>query len=125
MPGFSKETAPNVGEFGPVTDRHDEIDGYTISIVSFAAEIDGAPLLRGLKDDLCQCPHWGYVVKGTATFTFADHVEVFEAGDAFYLPPGHSPAHSADSELVMLSHRYELRETKDAMQRNMQAIEGA
>ena len=67
MPGFSKETAPNVGEFGPVTDRHDEIDGYTISIASFAAEIDGAPLLRGLKDDLCQCPHWGYVVKGTAS----------------------------------------------------------
>ena len=125
MPGFSKETAPNVGEFGPVTDRHDEIDGYTISIASFAAEIDGAPLLRGLKDDLCQCPHWGYVVKGTARFTFADHVEVFEAGDAFYLPPGHSPAHSADSELVMFSPSDELRETEDAMQRNMQAMEGA
>jgi len=125
MPGFSKETAPNVGAFGPVTDRHDEIDGYTISIASFAAEIDGAPLLRGLKDDLCQCPHWGYVVKGTATFTFADHVEVFEAGDAFYLPPGHSPAHSADSELVMFSPSDELRETEDAMQRNMQAMQGA
>jgi hypothetical protein len=125
MPGFSKETAPNVGEFGPVTDRNDAIDGYTVNIVSFAAEIDGAPLLRGLKDDLCQCPHWGYVVKGTATFTFADHVEVFEAGDAFYLPPGHSPAHSADSELVMFSPTDELRETEEAMQRNMQAMHGA
>jgi hypothetical protein len=125
MPGFSKETAPNVGEFGPVTDRNDAIDGYTISIVSFAAEIDGAPLLKGLKDDLCQCPHWGYVVKGTATFTFADHVEVFEAGDAFYLPPGHSPAHSADSELVMFSPTDELHETEEAMQRNMQAMHSA
>jgi hypothetical protein len=125
MPGFSKETAPNVGEFGPVTDRNDKIDGYTVSIVSFAAEIDGAPLLKGLKDDLCQCPHWGYVVKGTATFTFADHVEVFEAGDAFYLPPGHSPAHSADSELVMFSPTDELQETEEAMQRNMQAMHSA
>jgi hypothetical protein len=125
MPGFSKETAPNVGEFGPVTDRNDAIDGYTISIVSFAAEIDGAPLLKGLKDDLCQCPHWGYVVKGTATFTFADHVEVFQAGDAFYLPPGHSPAHSAESELVMFSPTDRLRETEEAMQRNMQAMHNA
>jgi hypothetical protein len=119
MPGFSKDTAPTVGEFGPVTDRHGEIDGYTVTIVSFAAEVDGAPLLKGLEDDLCQCPHWGYVVKGTATFTFADHVEEYQTGDAFYLPPGHSPAHSADSELVLFSPTNELRETEEAMQRNM------
>ena len=25
------------------------------------------------------------------TFRFADREEVFEAGDAFYLPPGHVP----------------------------------
>jgi hypothetical protein len=31
MPGFSKDTAPIVGEFGPVTDRHGEIDGYTVT----------------------------------------------------------------------------------------------
>lgn len=124
MPGFSKETASNVGEFGPVIDRHEEIDGYTVTIVSFAAEIDGAPLLKGLKDDLCQCPHWGYVVKGTATFTFADHVETFEAGDAFYLPPGHSPAHGADSELVLFGPTRELRETEEVMQRNMTAMQG-
>ena len=43
------DTTPTVGEFGPVTDRHGEIDGYTVTIVSFAAEIDGAPLLKGLK----------------------------------------------------------------------------
>jgi hypothetical protein len=122
MPGFSKDTAPTVGEFGPVTDRHDEIDGYTVSIVSFAEAIDGAPLLKGLKDDLCQCPHWGYVVEGTATFTFADRVEEYRAGDAFYLPPGHSPRHSADSELVMFSPTDELRETEEAMQRNMAAM---
>ena len=45
----------------------------------------------GLPDDSCQCPHWGYVLKGELTFRFADREEVFEAGDAFYLPPGHVP----------------------------------
>ena len=125
MPGFSKDTAPVIGEFGPVTDRHGEIDDYTVTIVSFAAEVDGAPLLKRLKDDLCQCPHWGYVVKGTATFTFPDHVESYKAGDAFFLPPGHSPAHGADSELVLFSPTTELRETEEAMQRNMTAMQGS
>ena len=56
-----------------------------------AQDIDATPLLKGLPDDRCQCPHWGYVIKGRLTFRFADHEEVFEAGDAFYLPPGHVP----------------------------------
>jgi hypothetical protein len=123
MPGFSKATAPQVDEFGPVTNRHEEIDDYTVSITSFAADVDGAPLLKGLTDDLCQCPHWGYVVEGTATFAFADHVETFRAGDAFYVAPGHSPAHSADSELVLFSPTRQLRETEEAMQRNMAAMQ--
>ena len=47
--------------------------------------------MKGLPDDRCHCPHWGYVLKGRLTFRFADRDEVFEAGDAFYLPPGHVP----------------------------------
>jgi hypothetical protein len=121
MPGFSKQTAPNAETFGPVTDHHDDIDGYTVSIVSFGADIDGAPLMKGLPDDRCQCPHWGYVVQGTVTFTFADHVEDYAAGDAFYVPPGHTPAHSADSEIVLFSPAHELALTEAAIERNMQA----
>ena len=47
-----------------------------------------------------------------------------QAGDAFYLPPGHSPAHGADSELVLFSPTHELRETEEAMQRSMAAMQG-
>ena len=67
--------------------------------MSFGADVDGTPLLVGLPDDRCQCPHWGYVLKGRLTYRFADHDEVFEAGDAFYLPPGHVPLADAGSEL--------------------------
>ena len=59
------------------------VDGYEITILDLREETDMAPLLRGLPDDVCPCEHWGYVVRGRVTFTFADHVEVFEAGDAF------------------------------------------
>lgn len=122
MPKTSRTTASRITEAGPVTDLASDLDDTTASFTSFAAAIDGAPLLKGLKDDLCQCPHWGYVFKGTATFTFADRAETFGAGDAFYTPPGHSPQHSADSELLLFSPKDELQITSQTMKRNMQAL---
>src|SRR4051812_25058182 len=92
MPKVSKESAPNVMQHGPVEDRNGELDGYTVNFVSFGASLDAAPLLEGLPDDRCPCPHWGYVLKGRLTYRFADREEVCEAGDAFYLPPGHIPS---------------------------------
>jgi hypothetical protein len=52
-------------------------------------DIDATPFMKGLPDDRCQCPHWGYVFKGKMTARYADPEEVFEVGDAFYTPPGH------------------------------------
>jgi hypothetical protein len=121
MPKASRTTA-SVADHGPVVDRSAELDGYTVNFVSFDTDVDGAPLLRGLPDDRCACPHWGYVFKGTATFTFADHTETYEAGDAFYTPAGHTPAHSADSEIMLFSPSAELAVTTAAMTRNMQAM---
>ena len=43
-------------------------------------------MLKGLPGDRCDCPHWGYVFKGRLIWTFGDREEVFEAGDAFYVP---------------------------------------
>ena len=82
----SRRTAPSTSTITAVVeDRHEDIDGYTVNFVSFRQDVDGAPLLTGLPDDRCPCPHWGYVLKGRLTYRFADHDEVFEAGDAFYL----------------------------------------
>src|SRR4051794_1851151 len=121
MPGISRDSATHIQSQGPVDYRHDDIDGYTIGFVSFAAEIDGAPLLKGLPNDRCHCPHWGYVFKGSTTFHFADHEETFVAGDAFYVPPGHAPHHSAGNEVLLFSPSEALAETEAVMMRNMQA----
>jgi hypothetical protein len=43
MPKVSKDTATGGGEFGPVTDRSEALDGYTVNFTSFAADIDGTP----------------------------------------------------------------------------------
>jgi hypothetical protein len=71
---------------------------------TFAAGTDITPLLQGLEHDLCQCPHWGYVLTGTLTASYADgHEEVTETGDLFYWPPGHTIRANDDSEIVMFS----------------------
>ena len=66
----SKETASNVGEFGPVTDRREEMDGYTVEFVSFAADSNLDGPLQALPGGMCQCPHWGYVITGRMRFLF-------------------------------------------------------
>ena len=126
MPKVSKESAAQVDDMGPVgEDRHEDLDGYTVNFVTLRQESDLAPLLKGLPDDRCQCPHWGYVFKGTLTWRFADHEEVYEAGDAYYAPPGHIPVASAGSEFVSFSPTDELQVVEAAMLRNMQAMQGA
>jgi hypothetical protein len=126
MPKVSKETA-EVEHHGPVTDRHAELEDYTVNIVTFDQDIDTTPLLKGLPGDACSCPHWGYVLKGRMTFTYVDREgeEVFEAGDAFYLPAGHVPVAEAGSELVQFSPSEQLREVDAVMLKNVLAMQGA
>ena len=124
MPKVSRDSAPQRQVAGPVVDLRDDLDGYTVSFTSLLEDIDATPFMKGLPDDRCQCPHWGYVVRGRLIFQYADHEEVFETGDAFYTPPGHVPAlHEAGTELVMFSPAEELRKTQEVMMKNMQAMQ--
>jgi hypothetical protein len=123
MGKVSKDTA-RFEDHGVVAEYSQDVEGYTVNFVSFRQDIDATPMLRGLPDDRCQCPHWGYVLAGRLTYRFADHDEVYEAGDAFYSPPGHAPVkHEPGTEIVMFSPTHELRATEEVMQQNMQAMQ--
>ena len=105
-------------------DRAEELEGYTVNFVSFRQDVDATPLYKGLPDDRCQCPHWGYVVSGEVTFKYADGEDVCVAGEAFYIPAGHVPVRNdPGTEIVLFSPAGELRETEAAMQRNMEAMQ--
>lgn len=121
MPKISKATADH-SDHGPVEEWRGESHGYSIEIIAFHQDIDSTPLLKGLPGDRCQCPHWGYVLKGKVTFSFADHDEVFEAGDAFYVPPGHGIMVAGGSEYVQFSPADELRPVEETIMRNFQAM---
>ena len=123
MPKVSRETA-DLNAFGPVEDRHMDIDGgYTVNFLTFNVDSDGTELVRGLPGDQCQCPHWGYVFKGKLTFRTDRGEEVFGPGDAFYLSPGHIPIIEAGSEYLQFSPSDELHVVSDHMVQKMQEMQ--
>ncbi len=87
---------------------------------SLAAGVDTAPLFQGLDGDLCQCPHWGYVLRGTLTITdAAGRQETVEASDLFYWPSGHNVKVVADAELIMFSPQREHTHVIEHMRRKL------
>jgi len=96
-------------------------DGYTVGFETYSADADMTPLFKGLPDDRCQCAHWGYVVKGKLVFKTASGDETFEAGDAYYVGPGHTPILYAGTEVVEFSPTRELQQTLAVVEKNMEA----
>ncbi len=75
---------------------------------TLSAGVDTTPLFQGLEGNLCQSPHWGYVLKGQLTTTDAAGTkETISAQDLFYWPPGHNVKVDADAEIIMFSPQHE------------------
>lgn len=83
---------------------------------TLAAGVDTTPLFQGLEGNLCQCPHWGYVLSGRITTTDAGGLkESVSTNDLFYWPPGHNVHVDDDAEIVMFSPQHEHSEVIDHM----------
>ncbi len=83
---------------------------------SLGAGADIAPLLKGLEGDLCQAPHWGYLLQGELTVTYADgQEEVISGGDLFYWRPGHTVRVGEDAEVILFSPQDEHSKVIDHM----------
>jgi hypothetical protein len=93
--------------------RMSEVGAMTIAFVRLAKGVDLAPALKGLPDDLCQCPHWGYLLRGRVRMKTMDGDEIYEAGHPFYWAPGHAPEALEDSEYVDFSPTEPFREVID------------
>lgn len=120
MPKISKESV-EAQDFGALEVHEGEVADYTVNFLSFRETQDMTPMFTGLPDGRCQCPHWGYVLKGRQTWRFADREEVFEAGDAFYVEPGHVPIFEAGTEMIQFSPTAEMKATDEAIARYMEA----
>jgi hypothetical protein len=123
MSGASKATAAHLQDHGVMEGHYSELGEYTVGFETFREDADGTPLFRGLPDDRCQSPHWGYVISGSLTFMYADHEETFEEGDAYYAPPGHIPVVAAGTEVVEFSPTGEYERTMTVVGSNLAALQ--
>jgi len=124
MPRTRKDEAPVLVDAPVIQGRYVGLDDYTVSLETFPQDADATPVFEDPPDGRCQCPHWGIVVSGRLTLRFADHDETYEAGDAYYAPPGHVPVVAAGTETVEFSPIDPLQETMDVLARNL-AVGGA
>ena len=122
MPKVSKETATEQIALEGLEVHLAHLEGgYSVCFESHTASADLAGLFRGLPEDRCQLPRWGYVIAGRVTFRFAEHEETYQAGAAYYVPPGHTPVHHAGAEIVEFSPTDVLGVTIGAVMGNLRA----
>ena len=87
----------------------------------FKKRFDVTPFLKGLPNDRDPCPHWGIIVKGQMTMIVNGKREVIKAGDAYYMPPGHTAIVDAGTEGWEFSPNDKLKKTMEVIIRNMDA----
>jgi hypothetical protein len=122
MPRTRKEEAPILVDEPEIEGRYVELGDVTVSYETYRADVDPAPLFRGLPDDRCQCPHQGLVRSGRLVMRFPDREETYVAGDAYSVAPGHLPLVFAGTEVVEFSPTDRLRTTMAKIAANMAAV---
>ena len=65
-------------------------------------------------------PRWGTSSR-EITFRLRDHDERYQAGEAYYVPPGHTPIHHAGARIVEFSPTEPLGETIGVVMANLAA----
>jgi hypothetical protein len=83
---------------------------------TLSAGVDTTPLFQGLEGNMCQCPHWGFVLRGQlTTIDMEGEQETVKAKDLFYWPPGHNVKVDADAEIIMFSPQHQHSHVIDHM----------
>jgi hypothetical protein len=88
---YSVQDIPVEMQVGEIETRAFDGGGIYTRHIDLPAGTDFTPLFVGLPGDMCQCPHWGQVLRGSINVRYTDgHEETSRAGDVFYWPGGHT-----------------------------------
>jgi hypothetical protein len=94
--------------------------GLAVVINEVPAGTDYTPVLVGLKDDLCQVPHWGYLEKGKLRIIDKNKkTVVVKSGEVFYMPPGHTVIIDEDAKVIEFSPEEGMHELNKHVQKRM------
>jgi len=116
-----KENIPVTMEApGTVMRAQSGFGGMTVGFNELPTGTDFTPLLQGLGNNSCHCPHWGYILEGSIKLIYDDGTEeVTSAGDVFYWQAGHTAIVEEDVKLVDFSPEKEFGELMDHISKKM------
>jgi hypothetical protein len=122
MPAFSQDQVPVELDVDVAQTRTVDQGGMTIAFERLSAGVETAPLYKGLPDDACQSPHWGYLIEGRLRVLSTDGTEEsIVAGQAYHLPAGHNVVVEEDALILELSPTEDRARTMQHAAQMMQA----
>ena len=119
----SKKDLPKTMETSKMVMQEAEWGDMHVELDTIHKTMDVTPLLKGLPNDRCQCPHWGYVLKGRMIMRNKDREEIASVGDAYYMAPGHTAVFDAGTEVLEFSPKDKLKKTMEVIRRNYKAMQ--
>ncbi|MCK0191463.1 cupin domain-containing protein [Arenibacter sp. F20364] len=107
-----KESIPTTMQAPDTTMRAlPDFGGMTVCFNELPKGTDFTPLLQGLNNDSCHCPHWGYILEGSMMVIYDDgKKELLEKGDVFYMPSGHTAIVQEDVKMIDFNPSKEFNE---------------
>lgn len=118
MPSASEDQI-ELQEIAPgYSSRFVDWGGITVAFEEAQAGQDASAMVRGLPDDRCQAPHWGYLFSGKILVHYADRTETVEGGQAYYIEPGHAIEFLEESKALEFTPTDALERTFEAIRRN-------
>jgi len=100
-----------------------EFDGMAIAHTRVPQGFDLDRLLEGLPNNLCPCPHWGYILEGRMMLKYEDgSTEEVKAGDVYYARPGHTAVVEEDAVSVDFSPIGPWRQVTQHIAAKLQAV---
>lgn len=115
----ANQIQPNPATGFRVSPRH---GGMTIGYNEIKGPLDFTPLLKGLPHNLCNSPHWGYVIDGSMKIIYADgKEETINAGEVYYLPAPHTGVVDNYVKYVEFSPNKEMSILMNQIEKNIAA----
>jgi len=108
---ISKQELPITAQTPEYTGTWAEAGGIHFAFETCTAGYSMDELVKIFPDNACPVEHWGYIFTGQVRVEYTDgHEETLNAGDAFYIQPGHRPYMLEDTELLQLTRKSEHNE---------------
>ena len=96
------------------------LGGMYVGYMEVPAGADFTPMFKGLPQDMCVSPHWGYMLEGVLHIKYGDGKEdVVKAGEVFYWPAPHTGYAEKNAKFIDFSPEAEFETVMDRVAMNM------